>query len=102
MSFRPVRKIVGIGNVFLGSELVDIAEYELEIYEENPRITSVMAPLDARGKKDRRHGGGRVAHPEGSQAFYRRRVLREILFAGQLRSVVISDPMLDSNGKPVA
>src|ERR1700704_7155061 len=36
MSFRPVRKIAGIGNVFLGSELVDIAEYELEIYEENP------------------------------------------------------------------
>jgi hypothetical protein len=36
MSFRPVRKIAGIGNVFLGTELVDIAEYELEIYEENP------------------------------------------------------------------
>jgi hypothetical protein len=36
MSFRPVRKIAGIGNVFLGAELVDIAEYDLEIYEENP------------------------------------------------------------------
>src|SRR5882757_7178368 len=36
MSFRPVRKIVGIGNVFLVTELVDIAEYDLEIYEENP------------------------------------------------------------------
>src|ERR1700737_4930635 len=36
MSFRPVRKIAGIGNLFLGTELVDIAEYELEIYEENP------------------------------------------------------------------
>ena len=36
MSFRPVRKIAGIGNVFLGTELVDIAEYDLEIYEENP------------------------------------------------------------------
>jgi len=36
MSFRPVRKITGIGNVFLEEELVDIAEYDLEIYEENP------------------------------------------------------------------
>ena len=36
MSFRPVRKITGIGNVFLGEELVDIAECDLEIYEENP------------------------------------------------------------------
>ena len=36
MSLRPVRKLVGIGNVFLGTELVDIAEYDLEIYEENP------------------------------------------------------------------
>jgi hypothetical protein len=36
MSLRPVRKLVGIGNVFLGSELVDIAEYDLEIFEENP------------------------------------------------------------------
>ena len=36
MSLRPVRKLVGIGNVFLGAEIVDIAEYDLEIYEENP------------------------------------------------------------------
>ena len=36
MSFRPVRKIAGIGDVFLGTELVDIAEYDLEIYKENP------------------------------------------------------------------
>jgi len=36
MAFRPVRKITGIGNVFLGAELLDIAEYDLEIYEENP------------------------------------------------------------------
>ena len=41
MSMRPVRKLLGIGEVFLGldprgTELVDIAEYDLEIYEENP------------------------------------------------------------------
>ena len=37
MSFRPVRKIAGIGNVFLRTELLDIAEYDLDIYEENPK-----------------------------------------------------------------
>jgi hypothetical protein len=36
MSFRPVRKISGIGNVFLETTFIDIAEYDLEIYEENP------------------------------------------------------------------
>ena len=36
MSWRPIHKFVGIGNVFLGAELVDIAEYDLEIYEDNP------------------------------------------------------------------
>ena len=36
MSFRPVRKLVGIGSVSLGTEIVDIAEYDLEVYEENP------------------------------------------------------------------
>jgi hypothetical protein len=48
MSFRPVRKIAGIGNVFLGTELVDIAEYELEIYEENP--TGHPAPRRSRAQ----------------------------------------------------
>jgi hypothetical protein len=36
MSLRPVGKLAGIGNVFLGTELLDIAEYDLDIYEENP------------------------------------------------------------------
>lgn len=36
MSLRPVRKLSGIGNVFLGAEIIDIAEYDLEVYEENP------------------------------------------------------------------
>ena len=36
MSWKPVRKLVGIANVFNGTDLVDIAEYDLEIYEDNP------------------------------------------------------------------
>jgi len=102
MSYRPVRKIAGIGNVFLGTELVDIAEYDLEIYEENP--------------EDHEHHGGnwtpgankiegtvvgelpirkdlRLLTEEGySVKFY----LRD-----SFGSVVISDPMLDSRGNPV-
>ena len=36
MSWQPVRKLSGIGDVFLGDKSLDIAEYELEIYEQNP------------------------------------------------------------------
>jgi hypothetical protein len=36
MSWRPVRKFEGIADVFRGTELVDIAEYDLELYEQNP------------------------------------------------------------------
>jgi hypothetical protein len=102
MSFRPVRKIAGIGNVFLGTELVDIAEYDLEIYEENPEDHehhganwtpgakkiegTVVGELPIR--KDLR-----LLTEEGySVKFY----LRD-----SFGSVVILDPMLDSNGNPV-
>jgi hypothetical protein len=39
MSWRPVRKLAGIGNVFLGGEIVDIAEY----------ITRAIGNLASRG-----------------------------------------------------
>jgi hypothetical protein len=102
MSFRPVRKIAGIGNVFLGTELVDIAEYDLEIYEENPEHHehhganwtpgaqkiegTVVGELPIR--KDLR-----LVTEEGySLSFY----LRD-----SFGSVVSLDPMLDSTGSPV-
>jgi hypothetical protein len=102
MSFRPVRKIAGIGNVFLGTELVDIAEYDLEIYEENPEDHehhganwtpgankiegTVVGELPIR--KDLR-----LLTEEGySVNFY----LRD-----SFGSVVILEPMLDGTGKPV-
>jgi hypothetical protein len=102
MSFRPVRKIAGIGNVFLGTELVDIAEYDLEIYEENPEDHehhganwtpgakkiegTVVGELPIR--KDLR-----LLTEEGySVNFY----LRD-----SFGSVVILDFMLDSGGTPV-
>jgi hypothetical protein len=102
MSYRPVRKIAGIGNVFQGTELVDIAEHDLEIYEENPEDHehhganwtpgankiegTVVGKLPIR--KDLR-----LLTEEGySVKFY----LRD-----SFGSVVISDPMLDSKGNPV-
>jgi len=102
MSFRPVRKIAAIGNVFMGPELVDIAEYDLEIYEENPEDHehhganwtpgakkiegTVLGELPIR--KDLR-----LLTEEGySVKFY----LRD-----SFGSVVIVDPMLDSKGNPV-
>jgi len=102
MSFRPVRKISGIGNVYLGSEIVDIAEYELEICEENPAdhehhgsnwipgakkiVGTVVGALPIR--KDLT-----LVTEEGySVDFY----LRD-----SFGTVVIVKPMLDSNGDPV-
>ncbi len=102
MSFRPVRKLVGIGNVFLGTEVVDIAEYDLEIYEENPedhehhgaswtpgaqRIEgTIVGELPIR--KD-----FRLVTEEGySVSFY----LRD-----SFGSFVLLNPILDSAGHPV-
>lgn len=36
MSWKPAQKLVGIAEVFFGTEFIDIAEYDLEIFEENP------------------------------------------------------------------
>jgi hypothetical protein len=102
MSLRPIRKLNGIGNVFLGTELVDIAEYDLEIYEENPENHehhganwkpgatkvegTVVGELPIR--KDLR-----LITEEGySLDFY----LRD-----SFGSVVMLVPMLDSDRKPV-
>jgi hypothetical protein len=99
MSFRPVHKIAGIGNVFLGTELVDIAEYDLEIYEENP--------------EDHQHHGANWT--PGAQKI-EGTVVGELPIRKDLRllteegysvkfylrdtfgSVVILDPILDSSG----
>jgi hypothetical protein len=102
MSFRPVRKIAGIGNVYLGAEIVDIAEYELEIYEENPAdhehhgsnwtpgakkiVGTVVGALPIR--KDLR-----LETEEGySVDFY---------LKDSFGTVVIVNPMLDADGHPV-
>jgi len=102
MSFRPVRKIAGIGNVFLAAELVDIAEYELEIYEENP--------------EDHEHHGANwtpgAQKIEGTVVgeLPLRKDLKLITEEGyavnfylrdSFGSVVVVDPILDSSGNRV-
>lgn len=93
---------MGIGNVFSGTDLVDIAEYDLDIYEENPEdhehhgsnwvpgakkiVGTVLGALPIR--KDLR-----LVTEEGcSLSFF----LRDTF-----GSVVTSGPMLDEGGKPV-
>ena len=102
MSLRPVGKLVGIGNVYLGSELVDIAEYELEIYEENP-------------DSHEHHGanwtpGARKIEGTVVGALPIRKDLRLITEEGyslnfylrdSFGTVVVVDPLLDSAGHPV-
>ena len=102
MSFRPVRKISGICEVFLGTEFVDIAEYDLEIYEENP--------------EDHEHHGANwtpgTTKIEGTVVGQLpiRKDLRLITEEGysvkfflrdSFGSVAILDPMLDGSGNPV-
>ena len=102
MSFRPVRKLVGIGNVFLGTEIVDIAEYDLEIYEENP-------------EDHQHHGanwtpGGKKVEGTVVGALPIRKDLRLVTEEGyslnfflkdSYGSIVIRDAMVDSAGNPV-
>jgi hypothetical protein len=103
MSFRPVRKIVGIGNVFLGSELVDIAEYELEIYEENPEDHERHGANWTPGaKKIEGTVVGALPIRKDLKLFTEEGYSVKFYLRDSFGSVVISDPMLDSNGKPVA
>jgi len=102
MSWRPVRKLVGIADVFLGTVLVDIAEYDLEIYEENPEDHEHHGASWAPGTKKIEgtvvgelpiRKDLRLVTEEGySLSFY----LRD-----SFGSVAILGPMLDGSGNPV-
>jgi hypothetical protein len=102
MSWKPVRKFVGIANVFLGDNLVDVAEYDLELYEEN---------LDDHGFHTA-HSAMNVSKVEGTVigGLPIRKDLTLVTEEGNslsfyLRdsfgSIVCSSPMLDPAGKPV-
>ena len=102
MSWKPVRKYVGIANVFLGENLVDIAEYDLELYEENLDDHAFHAAHSATnvskvegtvtGELPIRKNLTLVTEEGNSLSFY----LRD-----SFGSIVCSSPMLDAAGKPV-
>jgi hypothetical protein len=102
MSFRPVRKIAGIGNVFLGTELVDIAEYDLEIYEENPEDHEHHgANWTPNAKKIEGTVVGELPIRKDLRLLTEEGYSVNFYLRDSFGSVVVLNPMLDSSGKPV-
>jgi hypothetical protein len=102
MSFRSVRKIAGIGNVFSGTELVDIAEYDLEIYEENPEAHEHHGANWVPGaKKIEGTVTGELPIRKALRLLTEEGYSVNFYLRDSFGTVVISDPMLDSSGVPV-
>jgi hypothetical protein len=102
MSFRPIRKITGIGNVFLGTELVDIAEYDLEFYEENPEDHEHhVANWSSCSQKIEGTVVGELPIRKNLRLLTEEGYSMNFYLRDTFGSVVILDPMLDSNGNPV-
>jgi hypothetical protein len=97
MSLRPVRKLVGIGNVFLGTEIVDIAEYDLEIYEENPEDLNWTPGA----KKIEGTIVGELPIRKDLRLVTEEGYLLNFYLRDSFGSVVSLRPMLDSTGKVV-
>ncbi|HEV1287200.1 MAG TPA: hypothetical protein VNU44_17910 [Bryobacteraceae bacterium] len=102
MSFRPVRKIAGIGNVFLGTEFVDIAEYDLEIYEENPEDHQHHGATWTPGaKKIEGTVVGELPIRQDLRLLTEEGYTVKFYLRDSFGSVAILDPILDSSGNPV-
>ena len=102
MSFRPVRKIAGIGNVFLGTELVDIAEYDLDIYEENPEDHEHHGANWAPGaKKVEGTVVGELPIRKDLRLLTEEGYSVNFYLRDSFGSVVILNPILDSSGNPL-
>jgi hypothetical protein len=102
MSWRPVRKLTGIGNVFLGTKLLDIAEYDLEIYEENPEDHEHHgANWTAGSKKVEGTVVGELPIREDLRLITEEGYSVRFYLRDSFGSVVILDPMLDSTGNPM-
>src|SRR6185369_12587831 len=102
MSLRPVRKLVGIGNVFLGTELLDIAEYDLEIYEENPEDHEHHgANWTPNAKKIEGTVVGELPIRKDLRLVTEEGYALSFYLRDSFGSVVMLVPMLDSTGRPV-
>jgi hypothetical protein len=93
---------VGIGNVFHDAELVDIAEYELEIYEENPDDHEHHAGNWVPGtKKIEGTVVGELPIRTALRLLTEEGYSVKFFLRDSFGTVVISEPMLDSDGAPV-
>ena len=101
MSLRPVRKLVGIGNVFLGTQVLDIAEYDLEIYEENPEDHEHHgANWTPNAKKIEGTVVGELPIRQDLMLVTEEGYALSFYLRDSFGSIVILGPMLDSTGKP--
>ena len=88
--------------MFLGTELVDIAEYDLEIYEENPEGRDHHGSNWAPGvKKIEGTVVGELPIRKDLRLLTEEGYAVKFYLRDSLGSVVILDPMLDSSGNPV-
>jgi len=102
MSFQPVRRLTGIGNVFLGTDLVDIAEYDLEIYEENPEDHEHhLANWTPGAKKIEGTVVGELPIRKDLRLVTEEGYAVNFYLRDSFGSVVILDPLRDSSGNPL-
>lgn len=101
MSLRPVQKLTGIGNVFLGTEVVDIAEYDLEIYEENPEDHEHHGANWQPGKRITGTVVGQLPIRKDLKLITEEGYTLKFFLRDSFGSIVILDNMLDSAGKPM-
>src|SRR6266404_8664837 len=102
MSWRPVRKLVGIADVFLGTVLVDIAEYDLEIYEQNPEDHEHHgANWTPNAKKIEGTVVGELPIRKGLRLLTEEGYSVNFYLRDSFGSVVILNPILDRSGNPL-
>lgn len=102
MSFRPVRKIEGIGTVYSGDNVVDIAEYDLEIYEEDPESHEHhVSNYRAGGTKIEGTVQGTLPVRQDLRLLTEEGYSVNFFLRDSLGTVVVSGPMVDGDGKPV-
>src|ERR1700710_899220 len=102
MSWRPVRKLVGLGSVFQGAELFDIAEYDLEVYEENLEDHEHHGANWSPGaKKIEGTVVGELPIRKDFRLVTEEGYSMEFYLRDRFGSVASLSPMLDDAGKPV-
>ena len=102
MSWQPLRKLVGIADVFLGSELVGIADYDLEIYDENPDAHEHHGANWTPGaKKIEGTVTGELPIRTDLRLVTEEGYSLNFFLRDSLGSIVILGPILDGAGKPV-